>query len=101
MAGEKPTYINSLRCKQSRYGIKVSGQLDKIIEEFTKLANSRGYVNLEIKERKEVGRYGETHSVILDTWEPTGNQQSSTSNNSSTSEEAPASTSGPDDDLPF
>jgi len=30
--------------------------------------NERGYVNLTIKERREEGRYGDTHTVTLDTW---------------------------------
>jgi hypothetical protein len=30
--------------------------------------NERGYVNLTIKERREAGRFGDTHTVTLDTW---------------------------------
>lgn len=33
--------------------------------------NARGYVNLTVKERRETGRYGDTHLVVLDTWEAT------------------------------
>jgi|TARA_R110000824_G_scaffold50898_2_gene141909 hypothetical protein len=33
--------------------------------------NKRGYVQITIKERKETGPYGDTHYVVLDTWEPT------------------------------
>ena len=32
--------------------------------------NERGYLNLTVQERREAGRYGDTHSVALDTWEP-------------------------------
>lgn len=32
--------------------------------------NSRGWINLSLIPRKEVGKYGETHSVVLDTFEP-------------------------------
>jgi hypothetical protein len=30
--------------------------------------NERGYVNMVISERREVGQYGDTHSVSLDTY---------------------------------
>lgn len=33
-------------------------------------ANERGYINLVIQERREPGKYGDTHSVALDTYEP-------------------------------
>jgi hypothetical protein len=32
--------------------------------------NSKGYVNIGISERREVGKFGDTHTVWLDTWEP-------------------------------
>ena len=35
--------------------------------------NERGYLNLSIQSRREIGPYGDTHSVSLDTWEPKGN----------------------------
>ena len=45
-------------------GIKAE-DLTAFIAEHT---NERGYLNLTIKERREVGRYGDTHAVTLDTW---------------------------------
>ena len=35
-------------------------------------ANSRGYVNLKIGSRRDVGQYGDTHSATVDKWEPSG-----------------------------
>lgn len=64
------TYLNSLNGKQGKYGIKISGKAEDVIAEIKKYANDKGYINLEIKERKEPGRYGHTHYVVLDTWEP-------------------------------
>lgn len=64
------TYINSIKIKQSKFGQKMSFNLDKLIEECGKLVNEKGYVNLEILPRKTEGKYGETHSVKLDTWKP-------------------------------
>ena len=43
-------------------------QLDKL--KFKKGGNGKMYLNLDIVERKEVGQYGDTHSVKYDTWEP-------------------------------
>lgn len=42
------------------------------IEEHT---NARGYINLCISERRDVGKYGDTHCIWLDTWEPTPRAQ--------------------------
>ena len=37
--------------------------------EFAQLhANDRGYLNLCVQSRREVGKFGDTHSVTLDTW---------------------------------
>jgi hypothetical protein len=45
-------------------GIKAE-DLKLFIEKHT---NERGYVNLNIKRRKEVGQNGDTHTISLDTW---------------------------------
>lgn len=65
-----PKYINNIKIKQSKFGLKMSGNLDKLVEELRQHTNEKGYFNLEIKERKEVGKYGETHSVTVDEWKP-------------------------------
>ena len=33
--------------------------------------NEKGWVNLDQTKRKEVGKYGETHSMVIDLWKPT------------------------------
>lgn len=49
-----------------RWGVKVNDLVD-----FATLhANDKGYINLEIVPRREQGRYGETHSVVLDDFVP-------------------------------
>jgi len=45
-------------------GVKAT-DLTEFIAQHT---NERGYVNLTVKKRREEGRYGDTHSVTLDTW---------------------------------
>jgi hypothetical protein len=33
--------------------------------------NSKGYVNIAMNERQSPSQYGATHSLVIDTWEPT------------------------------
>jgi hypothetical protein len=40
--------------------------------------NEKGYINLNIVKRREIGTYGETHSVSLDTWKPTKKEEPTT-----------------------
>jgi len=37
--------------------------------------NSKGYVNLNMNKRREPSQYGQTHSLVIDTWEPSESQQ--------------------------
>lgn len=39
--------------------------------------NERGYINLTISPRREIGQYGDTHSITLDTYQPSGRRQTS------------------------
>lgn len=92
-------YFNGLNGKSSKYGIKLSGKVEKIIEELKKHENSKGYINLEIVPRKEADKYGNTHTVKVDTWEPTPKNEVTDEQRNYT---APADSQPPvDDDLPF
>ena len=57
--------------------------------------NERGYLNLVISERREVGQYGDTHSVTLDTYVSQAKEPGGMA--------GPALESPPihDDDIPF
>jgi len=73
MAGEK-TY---LKCSAKAHTFNNGDQIIKLSFKDTDIAafvrehkNERGYVNLIISQRREVGQYGDTHSVSLDTWQP-------------------------------
>jgi len=61
----------SINGKKSKFGINLSGKADKVIEEIKKHTNEKGYFNFELLERKEVGKYGETHYVKVNDWKPT------------------------------
>jgi hypothetical protein len=63
-------YIKNTKLKASKYGIKFSGKTEDFIAQIKAITNDKGYFNLEIKERKEVGQYGDTHSLTVDEWTP-------------------------------
>lgn len=68
------TYVNGVSVKEKTFDngslLRMGISVDKVIEFLKANKNSGGYVNLIISPRKEVGQYGDTHSVYLDTWEP-------------------------------
>lgn len=72
---EKKTYVpkSSAKIVTFRDGgslMKLSFQVDALIEFLKQHRNERGYINLNVTERKTPSQYGETHSVWLDTWKP-------------------------------
>lgn len=62
------------------------------------VANEKGWVNILIKEKREVDDYGNTHYIELDTWKPDPSKGSSSSNSHSSSS---ITSKGSVDDLPF
>lgn len=50
--------------------LSVSFNADELKAILAKHTNSRGYLNLKISKRRDVGKFGETHAVVVDTWEP-------------------------------
>ncbi len=64
-------YINGIFCKKSNYGIKLSGDADKICAEIQANKRANGSIRLELKERKEVDKNGNSHYLTVDEWEPT------------------------------
>lgn len=59
--------------------------------------NERGFLNLVISERREVGQYGDTHSVTLDTYVGKA-RETGAATASGPAQEPPPFT---DDDVPF
>lgn len=61
-----------LKCqaKASTYGVRIGVKVEDLIAFAKQHGNERGYLNLEVKQRREPGQYGDTHSVTLDTYEP-------------------------------
>lgn len=65
-----PNYINGVKLKASKYGVKFSGKTEEVIQQLQSITNEKGYFNLEIKERKEPSQYGETHYLVVDEYRP-------------------------------
>ena len=64
------TYVNWITAKtiNGKFGefYKISVNLEKLKEH----QNEKGWVNLLMNKRKEVGQYGESHSFTLDDYIP-------------------------------
>lgn len=51
--------------------LKVDICLDDIPEEFIKLGkNGKRYIKMNLNENKQVGKFGDTHNLTVDTWKP-------------------------------
>jgi len=61
-------YFNSLKGKRSKYGVRISGKAEDVINEIRQHMNAKGYINLELKERQSEGKFGQTHYLIVDTY---------------------------------
>jgi glycerophosphoryl diester phosphodiesterase len=96
---EAPIYFNSLRGKKGQYSTKLSINVAEFVKELEQHTNEKGYVNLEIKEKKAADKYGNNVYAVLDTWKP---------NSSAPTQQRVAVQSAPQvaetvsqDDLPF
>lgn len=63
-------YFNGAFLKQSKFGIKLSGKADDIIAEIEKHKKANGTIRLEILARQSPDKNGNTHYMVVDTWEP-------------------------------
>jgi len=68
---EQKIYVGGATEKNGNFGAfhKISFKredLDLMIQNL----NSKGYVNLNMNRRREPSQYGQTHSLVIDTWQP-------------------------------
>lgn len=66
-------YLNCrAKARSTQFGeiINVSMKVEDLIAFANEHKNQGGYLNLSVRKRKQEGRFGETHSIVLDTWEP-------------------------------
>jgi hypothetical protein len=64
-------YVGRSKEQDSKYGIfhKISFSADDLKTLQSNL-NKKGYVNLNMNKRKEASKYGDTHCITIDTWQP-------------------------------
>jgi hypothetical protein len=67
-------YINSIYFKEFTFEkggsiLNISLYLQKFYDELLELVNEKGYVNLSVAQRKEKGKYGETHYCYFKSFE--------------------------------
>lgn len=80
MAGEK-LYCGSAKSRDTQYGeeLTVSVNLSECERQFKEHGyvskSGSNFITLKVQRRKEVGKYGETHSVMVDTWKPEKRQE--------------------------
>jgi len=68
---EQKIYVGGATEKNGNFGEfhKISFKredLDLMIQNL----NAKGYVNLNMNKRREPSQYGQTHSLVIDTWQP-------------------------------
>lgn len=63
-----------LNCKEAKnqFGsyLRVGFNAQKMIDFIQTNVTEGGFINLDIIRRKEEGRFGETHTAVLNTWKP-------------------------------
>jgi hypothetical protein len=63
-------YFNGAFLKESKFGITLEGKANEIIAEIQKHTKGNGRIKLEILKRKEADKNGNTHYMVVDTWQP-------------------------------
>jgi hypothetical protein len=83
--------------------LTVSCHADTLLEFIRQHTNAKGYINFGISKTKEVGKYGQTHCLWLDTWEPNKEGQPRAAASAPRAAARPASKPATEipDDVPF
>jgi len=76
------TYINWISCKAINGQYWEFFNISVNIEKLKEYANEKGYVNMTMSKRREVGQYGDTHYFTLNEYNPENTQNSSNNNSS-------------------
>lgn len=56
--------------KSGKTIFKLSFHAETVAAFLKQHANEKGYVNFGVSKRNEVGKFGDTHAIWLDTWQP-------------------------------
>ena len=75
MSNEKQ-YVGGAKEMSGNYGIfhKISFSAQDL-ETMKANLNAKGYVNLVMNQRQQPSTYGQTHSLVIDTWQPPAQNQ--------------------------
>ncbi len=73
---EQKIYVGGAKEVESQYGgfHKISFNRDDL-ELMMQNLNAKGYVNLNMNKRREPSQWGQTHSLVIDLWQPTQQAQ--------------------------
>ena len=73
---EQKIYVGGATEKSGNFGAfhKISFKREDL-ELMMQNLNAKGYVNLNMNKRKQPSQYGQTHSLVIDTWQPSESQQ--------------------------
>ena len=93
------TYIEWASCKAINGQFWEFFNMSFNIEKLQQYANEKGYVNLTMSKRREVGQYGDTHYFTLNEYNPNNNQNNTESNQTTNNNASQDDVSV--DDLPF
>jgi len=68
---EQKIYVGGATEKSGSFGAfhKISFKREDL-ELMMQNLNAKGYVNLNMNKRKQPSQYGQTHSLVIDTWQP-------------------------------
>jgi len=71
MSNEK-IYVGGAKEKTGNFGVfhSISFSAQDVATLQANL-NAKGYVNLNMNQRQSPSQYGQTHSLVIDTWQPT------------------------------
>ncbi len=64
------TYIDGSSAKEVTGQFGTFHNMSFNLEKLQQYANEKGYVNITMSKRKEVGQYGDTHYFTLNEWKP-------------------------------
>ena len=72
MSNQDKIYVGGAKEKTGNYGVfhSISFSAQDIATLQSNL-NAKGYVNLNMNQRQSPSQYGQTHSLTIDTWQPT------------------------------
>ena len=73
---EQKIYVGGAKEVESQYGgfHKISFNRDDL-ELMMQNLNEKGWININMNKRREPSQYGQTHSLVIDTWRPTPQAQ--------------------------